>query len=49
MFEEIFDVKISKNIFRMFLEQSDDDDGLKKERFFLCADDSFGFYSSCDY
>lgn len=31
MFEEIFDVKISKNIFRMFLEQSDDD-GLKKER-----------------
>lgn len=34
MFEEIFDVKISKNIFRMFLEQSDDDDGIKKERFF---------------
>ena len=43
MFEEIFDVKLSKNIFRMFLEQSEQDDGLKKERFPL------SFFYSMNY
>ena len=49
MFEEIFDVKISKNIFRMFLEQSDEDDGLKKERFLVHLQIRIDFLSFVHY